>query len=435
MISKLFVTGLLGCICVMPVWSQHRKVLGIEELFSLADANSKSLKVHQLAVDEAVQAIKVAKNDRLPSVEASLSFSYIGDGWMSDRDFSNGMKADMPHWGNNFAFKATQAIYTGGAVSTGIEISELQKKMAEAELDNDKQNVRFMLVGHYLDLFQLNNQKRIYEKNIEQTRLLIAEIQAAFEQGTALKSDITRYELQLKNLELGLTNVINNMRILNRQLVTTIGLDADTEILPDTALLAVEIEKRSELHWQNERNSAPVMRMADLNVSMNERQQDLARAGRRPVIGLVAANNFDGPILIEVPPLNKNFNYWYVGVNVTYKFDSLFKNNKKLKKARLGTLKAQENRRLAEEQLSNGINAAYINLEEAYTRLDTKEKNVQLAHENYEVVHSRYLNGLSLVTDMLDASNIQLSSELELSNAQVGILYQYFMLKKTVGTL
>lgn len=377
----------------------------------------------------------MAKNDRLPSIEAGLSFSYIGDGWMSDRDFSNGMKADMPHFGNNFAFKATQAVYTGGAVSTGIEMSELQKEMAETELDNDRQNVRFMLVGHYLDLFQLHNQRRVYEKNIEQTRLLIEEIRSAFEQGAALQSDITRYELQLKNLELGLTNVNNRIRILNRQMVTTIGLDIQTEILPDTTLLSAGIDKQSELHWQDARSQAPVMRLADLGVRMSEKQQEMARAGRRPTIGLIAANNFDGPILIEVPPINKNFNYWYVGVNVTYKFDALFKNNKKVKQAKLATLKAQENKRLADEQLSNGINAAYINLEEAYTRLDTKEKNVQLAHENYEVIHSRYLNGLSLVTDMLDASNIQLSSELELANAQIGILYQYFMLKKTIGTL
>lgn len=345
------------------------------------------------------------------------------------------MKADMPHFGNNFAFKATQAVYTGGAVSTGIEMSELQKEMAETELDNDRQNVRFMLVGHYLDLFQLHNQRRVYEKNIEQTRLLIEEIRSAFEQGAALQSDITRYELQLKNLELGLTNVNNRIRILNRQMVTTIGLDIQTEILPDTTLLSAGIDKRSELHWQDARSQAPVMRMADLGVRMSEKQQEMARAGRRPTIGLIAANNFDGPILIEVPPINKNFNYWYVGVNVTYKFDALFKNNKKVKQAKLATLKAQENKRLADEQLSNSINAAYINLEEAYTRLDTKEKNVQLAHENYEVIHSRYLNGLSLVTDMLDASNIQLSSELELANAQIGILYQYFMLKKTIGTL
>lgn len=434
MIHKLFMTGLLGCIGFWSASAQPR-VLGVEELFHLADAHSKSLKVHNLAVDEAVQAIKVAKNDHLPSIEAGLSFSYIGDGWMSDRDFSNGMKTDMPHFGNNFAFKATQAVYTGGAVSTGIEMSELQKEMAETELDNDRQNVRFMLVGHYLDLFQLHNQRRVYEKNIEQTRLLIEEIRSAFEQGAALQSDITRYELQLKNLELGLTNENNRIRILNRQMVTTIGLDIQTEILPDTTLLSAGIDKRSELYWQDARSQAPVMRLADLGVRMSEKQQEMARAGRRPTIGLIAANNFDGPILIEVPPINKNFNYWYVGVNVTYKFDALFKNNKKVKQAKLATLKAQENKRLADEQLSNGINAAYINLEEAYTRLDTKEKNVQLAHENYEVIHSRYLNGLSLVTDMLDASNIQLSSELELANAQIGILYQYFMLKKTIGTL
>lgn len=30
-------------------------------------------------------------------------------------------------------------------------------------------------------------------------------MRAAYQQGTALKSDITRYELQLQNLQLGLT--------------------------------------------------------------------------------------------------------------------------------------------------------------------------------------------------------------------------------------
>lgn len=435
MIKKLLFTGVLGSISLIPTTAQQQQMLTIEEIFSMADANSKSLKVHDLAVKEAVQAVKVAKNDRLPSIEANLSFSYIGDGWMCDRDFSNGTKAPMPHFGNNFAFKATQAIYTGGAISTGIQMSELQKQVAEAERENDKQNIRFMLAGHYLDLFQLHNQKTVYQKNIEQTKMLIEEIKSAFEQGAALKSDITRYELQLENLELTLTNVMNRIKISNRQLVTTIGLDTDIEILPDTSLLSAGIDKRNEIYWQDERMNAPVMQLASLGVKMSDRQQDFIRAERRPTIGLMAATNFDGPILIEVPPIDKNFAYWYIGVNVTYKFDALFKKNKKLKQAKLTSLKAREQRRLADEQLSNGINTAYIHLEEAYTRLESKKKSVQLAYENYDVVHSRYLNGLSLVTDMLDASNIQLSSELELANAQIGILYQYFMLKKTIGKL
>lgn len=432
--KKLIIVGLLTLAGGWPAAAQQQ-VLTMDEMFRLADANSKSIAARQLAVDEAAEAVRVAKNDRLPSIEASLSLSYIGDGWMADRDFSNGMKADMPHFGNNFALKATQVVYSGGAISTGIEMSELQKQIADLELANNRQDVRFLLAGYYLQLFQLHNQEEIYEKNIEQTRLLVDEITAAHRQGTALKSDITRYELQLQNLELGLTNTRNRRNIINRQLTTTLGLDNSVEIMPDTTLLAVRLDQRNESFWQDEMQKAPALQLAGLAVDMGKKQEQMAKAERRPSVALFASNNLDGPILIEVPPINSNFNYWMVGVSFSYKFDSLFKSNKKLKKAQIATRKAQRDFEYAEEQLSNGVHASYIDLQEAYERLRTKEKSVQLAHENYSVVHSRYINGLSLITDMLDASNIQLSSELELANAQIGILYQYCLLKKTVGDL
>lgn len=432
--KKLIFAGLLTLTGGWPAAAQQQ-VLTMDEMFRLADANSKSIAARQLAVDEAAEAVRVAKNDRLPSIEASLSLSYIGDGWMADRDFSNGMKADIPHFGNNFALKATQVVYSGGAISTGIEMSELQKQIADLELANNRQDVRFLLAGYYLQLFQLHNQEEIYEKNIEQTRLLVDEITAAHRQGTALKSDITRYELQLQNLELGLTNTRNRRNIINRQLTTTLGLDNSVEIMPDTTLLAVRLDQRNELFWQDEMQKAPALQLAGLAVDMGKKQEQMAKAERRPSVALFASNNLDGPILIEVPPINSNFNYWMVGVSFSYKFDSLFKSNKKLKKAQIATRKAQQDFEYAEEQLSNGVHASYIDLQEAYERLRTKEKSVQLAHENYSVVHSRYINGLSLITDMLDASNIQLSSELELANAQIGILYQYCLLKKTVGDL
>lgn len=432
--KKLIFVGLLTLAGGWPAAAQQQ-VLTMDEMFRLADANSKSIAARQLAVDEAAEAVRVAKNDRLPSIEASLSLSYIGDGWMADRDFSNGMKADMPHFGNNFALKATQVVYSGGAISTGIEMSELQKQIADLELANNRQDVRFLLAGYYLQLFQLHNQEEIYEKNIEQTRLLVDEITAAHRQGTALKSDITRYELQLQNLELGLTNTRNRRNIINRQLTTTLGLDNSVEIMPDTTLLAVRLDQRNESFWQDEMQKAPALQLAGLAVNMGKKQEQMAKAERRPSVALFASNNLDGPILIEVPPINSNFNYWMVGVSFSYKFDSLFKSNKKLKKAQIATRKAQQDFEYAEEQLSNGVHASYIDLQEAYERLRTKEKSVQLAHENYSVVHSRYINGLSLITDMLDASNIQLSSELELANAQISILYQYCLLKKTVGDL
>ena len=193
----------LSCLLSASAFGAER-AMSLEEVLTMAESNSKTLQARRAAVDEAEEGINVAKNDRLPSIQTDLSFSYIGNGWMSDRNFKNGMSTDMPHFGDNFALKATQVVYAGGAIDAGIEISELQKQIAELQLANDRQNVRFLLCGYYLQLCQLKNQHDVYVENIAQTEALIKEIRAGYEQGTNLRTDITRYELQLQGLQLGL---------------------------------------------------------------------------------------------------------------------------------------------------------------------------------------------------------------------------------------
>ena len=409
--------------------------------------------MHQLAIEEAEQGIKVARNAYLPSLSLKAEASYIGDGYMTDRDFSNGIHAEMPHFGNSFVVKAQQVIYAGGGIKSSIEQNKLQKQVSEQTYLDNRQNLRFLLAGYYLDLFQLRNQELVYQKNIEQTRLLVKDMQAAYRQGTALKllvkdmqaayrqgtalkSDITRYELQLQNLELKQTSTTNKLNVLNHELVTTLGLEEGIRIVPDTAYLQRQlIEERDEKSWSEGIQEAPIMKLADIQIALGKNQKNLIKAERRPHISFSITNELSGPILIEVPPLNNNFTYWFMGVGVSYNIDALFKGKRKLKQADITLMKLQEKRKLAEEELENNVHEAYVNLQEAYIRLRTQKKSVQLAHENFNIVRQRYVNGLALITDMLDASNTQLDMELQLANYQVGILYQYFLLKKIVGTL
>lgn len=426
----------LGLILFSTTLCAQERVLTLNELFSLADKHSKSIQMHQLAVREAKQGIKVARNAYLPSLSVSAEASYIGDGCMTERDFSGAVHADMPHWGNSFVVKAQQVVYAGGGIKSNVKQSQLQQQVAEQEHLSNRQDLRFILAGYYLDLFQLRNQELVYRKNIEQTRLLVKDMQAAYRQGTALKSDITRYELQLQNLELGLTSTTNRLNVLNHKLVTTIGLPAETRIVPDTVYLKQQlVEDRREDEWTAGIGESPAIQLTDLGIKLEKNRRKLIQAGRRPHISLSATNELTGPILVEVPPLNNNFTYWFVGVGVSYNLDALFKGKRQLRQADLAIQKQQVKRQLAEEELENAIHEAYINLQEAYTRLHTQEKSVQLAHENFDIVRQRYMNGLALITDMLDASNTQLDMELQLANYQVGILYQYFLLKKQIGTL
>lgn len=429
-IAGLFFLGFVYVSHAQPM------LMTIEQLFELADKNSKDIQLHNLMINEADQAVKVAKNKQLPTIDAKVELSYIGDGVMTDRDFSNGIHADMPHFGNSFVLKASQVVYSGGAISGNIERSKLEAVKARHEYDISRQDLRFLLLGYYLDLFQLNNQKIVYERNVEQTQILVKDMRVAYDQGTALKSDITRYELQLQNLQLGLTATKNKINVLNYKLATTLGLDSDAVILPDTtALFNMTVERKMENDWMEESKFTPQMELANTEIEICKNNERLVKAEKLPKVSISVTNDFNGPILVEVPPLDNNFNYWFAGVSLSYSFDALFKTGKKMKQAKLATLQSQTRRELTEEHISNAIHEAFVNLNEAYVRLETQQKSVQLAHENYGIVRQRYINGLALITDMLDASTTQLDMELQLANYQIGILYQYYLLKKITGTL
>ena len=414
----------------------QEKLLTIEEMFRIADSNSTELQLHRLRMSEAEQGIRIAKNDRLPSVGAQVELNYIGDGVMTERDFSGGIHADMPHWGNTFVVKASQVIYAGGEISRGIERSRLEAEAAGHEYCITQQDLRFLLLGYYLDLFQLNNQRTVYERNVEQTQILVKDMKAAYRQGTALKSDITRYELQLQNIQLRLTATENEINKINYRLLTALGLDQGLQIVPDkNSLLVAEVDSLSEQDWRWASKVAPRLQLADTEIALSRNRERLIRAERLPRVHFSLTSELNGPILVEVPPLNNNFAYWFAGVSVSYSFDSLFKSHKKLKQAKIAIMRSEMAKEQVAEEVDNSIHAAYVDLNEAYIRLRTQQKSVQLAHENYGIVRQRYLNGLALITDMLDASNTQLDMELQLANYQIGILYQYYLLKKLTGTL
>lgn len=437
MSKKKRLIGLLyiAVLCSQGLCAQTRQ-MGIEELFRLADEQSKSIQTYRTGKEAAEEALKAVKAQRLPDVNMSLSASYWGNGKLWDRDFGNAMTIDMPHFGNNFALEAQQVVYAGGAISSGIRQAELGKLLAELDLQKNVQEIRFLLVGHYLNLYKLDNQIKVLQKNMELTDEVIANMKARREQGTVLKNDITRYELQKEQLNLQLTRVEDARKIVNHQLVTTLHLPEDTEIAPDTSLLDRQILTLTEEDWQDMAEANNIfLKQAQATIQLNEQKVKQERSERLPHISIVAAEHLDGPITIEVPVLDNNFNYWYIGIGVKYNISSLFKNNRKLKQARLNVRQAQEQRQLAQEQIENAVQEGYVNFLTAFTDLRTQENSVRLADENYHVTDNRYKNEMALLTDMLDASNMKLTADLGLVDARINILYNYYKMKYITHTL
>lgn len=276
---------------------------------------------------------------------------------------------------------------------------------------------------------------KVFDSHIAQTEKILENMRIRHGQGTALHNDVTRYELQLQNLNYTKTQLQNDRQILNNHLTVALGLSQDIYIQIDSVGIR-RLPDKSPGVWEHEVqiSSIPV-RIAENAVRMNEYKKRICNSERLPKVALFAFNTFTGPVTIEIPALDKNFNYWGVGIGISYNFGSLYTSNKKVKAAELSICRAKEELRIAREQTALAVQAAHIKYIEAYVLLEPKQKSVELAVQNYDVVSYRYGNDLALITDLLDASSQKLDAELQAVNARINILYNYYKLQYISGTL
>lgn len=415
---------------------QPGRVYTLEEIFQVAESSSSQLRPFLTAEDEARLNFEAAKSSRLPDINANVSVSFIGDGFTTRRDLSDYEKAPIPHFGQGARLAVNQPLYTGGAITESINMASLQSVAATRSTELKRSVLRFQLTSFYLDLYRCANQRRVLDSNIRRAEMVLDEMKARYEQGTALQNDITRYELLLSNLRLQLIKVNNLSDILNNNLVVSAGLPEGTIVRPDTAIIARALPQQGEEWWQTEASfNSPSLKLAHSEVDIARSALKLSKAERLPKIGIEAAWTLDGPILVEVPPINRNLSYWYVGLGVSYNISSLYKSNKTIAGKRAATVKATENLEAAREDLEMAVRADYTSYLEAYAEYDTCLKSVELADDNYRIVLTRYSADMALITDMLDAANSRLDAEQRLVNASINVIYQYYKLLFTSGTI
>lgn len=432
---SLSATLLIGAGC-LPCCAQSVR-LSVDSLFRLIDERSRTVRLQTLRVDDAGEGESVARSHRLPSLDASLSVGYLGNGHLSDRDFSGGMSVHNPHSANNFAVEAMQVVYSGGAVSGGIRLAELNTEVAKLDLEQGRQQVRFLMLGWLIDLQCLRNRRRVLDENIGLARRMLEDMRTRREEGVVLQSDITRYELQLEEVRLQREKTDESLRTINYRLANALGFPVpDTEFEPELPSVDLSAPVAAESHWQQvARGSNLSLKRAGFTVDIMETNSRIVAADKRPRLFLYAYGKFDSPIVTEVPVLNKNFMYWGFGVGMSFRISSLYTANRRIRQARIAEMESREAYELRLENVQNDVQAAYESYRTAATELRTREKSLELALRNYDIVSDRYANGMVLVTDMVDAANVRLASEIGLENAKTMLLFCYYRLKYITDTL
>ncbi|QBJ84743.1 TolC family protein [Chryseobacterium gleum] len=435
--TKKIKTALSLLIAAFPAlfFSQQIKQMTAGEVAELAVQNHQQLKVSAQNIDIAKQSINVAKLQKLPSITASTSQFYLGDAVAIDKDFSNSTNVPMPHYGSSYAVQATQLIFKGGLVNKSIEMAGLREQLSELDLEKNKQDVKFLVISNYLDVYKIQNQEEVFQNNKKLAQERLKNIQKFYQQGMVTRNEVIRGELAIKNLDQGILTLSNNKKILNYNLNIALGLPSDTEIVPTENLENKESGIGMDYYMNLAHDSNPLLKSAQKNIAVADKNIEIIKTDNAPTVAGFGGYTLQRPITTRNPVLDMYSGGWQTGVSLSYNIDALYKTKEKVKLGELQKNQANDAMTLVQQNVDMGVNAAYTKYQEAIQQADILNDAKRLAEENYKITEAKYLNQLAVQAEMIDAQNQKLQSELDYANAEINVLYQYYNLLKSTGTL
>lgn len=417
------------------VFGQTQKELNISQAINLALENHQQLKISSVSKEIAEQQTRVAKLQQLPNATASATAGYIGDVLILDKDFTKVTTKDMPHFGNSYAVQASQLLYKGGLVKKSIELMGIREQLAELDEVKDQQSIKFLVISNYLDLCKLINQEKVYQNNRKLAQIRLENVRKYYKQGMITRNEVIRGELALQNIDQAILVIKNNIAILDYNLSIALGLPDDTSIIPTESITEKLLEGDKNYYFDLAYQSHPQLTSMKKNVELADKNIEIINTDKYPALSAIGGYNMQRPITNVSPVLDMYSNSWQVGLSLNYNIDNLYKTKEKLKLGNLQKTQLIETTVLMKQNIQMGVNAAYVKYQEAVQNANILMESQRLAQENYRIVEAKYLNQLAIQAEMTDATNAKLEAELQYANAEINVLYQYYNLIKTTGTL
>ena len=433
--SLLLFFNLLFCCSPAYLFAQTDSLdLSVEQLFEWGMKHSLQLEADRLQERMAGERAQTARKGLLPDVEVGLRGAVVGQPIVWQRGLSDPTWPDTPDWSQNYAVDFTQPLYEGGKLRYTVRQADLQRQVAALQTATDKADIKLALLQQYLNLFSLYKQHLVLKRNIDESERRLVDIRRMKREGLITNNDVLRSEMQLTDNRLSLRQTEDDISLVSRRLNILLGLDEELLLRPDTTLLGRSFQTDNCQDYVNQAyGSDPAMLLLKKQTEVAQNNVRLTRAELLPRLSLYASNTLARPLSRTMDDLYNNT--WNVGLSLSYSLSALYRNKHKMNEARQAVALSRNAENQKQQEIRMTVHSAYLRHQEALERVEALKLSVKQAEENYRIMQNRYLNQLAILTDLLDADNLRLNAELQLTTARTQVIYTYYELQRAAGKL
>lgn len=293
----------------------------------------------------------------------------------------------------------TQTVYAGNRIKTGNELAKLNIDVKEKQQKLAQKEVLLKTEKEYWQVITLQEKLKTVESYENFLKKLHKEVSDAKKNGLAIRNDVLKIEIKISELKVNRTQLENGIMLATKQLAQTTGIEYNPNIhltgdlnytVPSSTFY---VDKESVLPNREE------IQLLEKSIEATKLQTKLKKGESLPsvAVGLSAfyldlfEKNMDGKL-----------NGMVFGT-VSVPISNFWEDKHKLKQLKLKEELAENALKENSELLYLQIDKAWTDLKEAENKIKLYEETLVQTKENLRVEQQSYKNGLSLLSDVLQA--------------------------------
>ncbi len=295
----------------------------------------------------------------------------------------------------------TQPLFTGGALLSAHGAAKHAARAQKLNALRTVDQVRYDATQAYVGLVQSKAALQAMDDAVAEMQSHMSDLQAMYDAGSLLKSDLMMAQVQLSDVELSRSKARHAVDVATSVLGFVIGIGPDAEIEPVDGLEEQGLEDRELGSWTKMAlESRPDLNSAKEMVGAADNSVSLARSGYFP--SLVAVGNYlwDRPNRDYEPEF---YNHWNITLSLQMNVFNWGLTGNKVKEARAGLTQARRGYEMMEDSVRLEVRQAYLARDEAREAASIADAGLDQARESMRVVRDSFKAGEATNSDVLAA--------------------------------
>ncbi|MEZ4652548.1 MAG: TolC family protein [Candidatus Eisenbacteria bacterium] len=321
----------------------------------------------------------------------------------------------IDHWSTEL--EARMPLFTGGKITGAIRQADRMADAAGADRDQAERGISLQVTNAYLDAILAEEGVALAERAQATTAKHVDRVRDLFETGMAIESDLLQAEVQLSKMEEGTIAARSQTAIARAALGRTIGLDLPAD-LPLARMQGMELPLPSSIEsaLQSAHADRPDLTAATARSEAARAAIKQARAGYLPEVGI------SGKLVwSDDHPFGSHGSSYTIAGQLQWSLWDWGATRQRVTRSRhLANVAAMEER---DKNLGAELEVlvGWESLQSARARLTTATRAVGAAERAMQILEDRFDEGVTRITDLLDAETALHEARTRALDARFGV--------------